>query len=161
MAAEFADNNGNWKCGTFGHLLPNNIILKIASIQPPMDQRRDYQVYWADSTKGIFTVKSAYHAISNYNQGMEDQIWSLAWGWKGPQCIRIFIWLVLHDRLKTNSELMRRHIPKGTNVVDVVPAWKTDYMRPVIAWWPKEFGIVSSSLITTKISTLLILGVYG
>lgn len=35
---------------------------------------------------------------------------ALAWRWKGPQAIRVFIWTVLHDRLKTKRELMRRHL---------------------------------------------------
>lgn len=63
---------------------------------------------------GIFTGKSAYHATSHHGFNKEDQIWSLAWKWQGPQCIRMFLWLVLHDRLKTNGELQRRHIVTGS-----------------------------------------------
>lgn len=33
---------------------------------------------------------------------------------QGRKCIRIFLLLVLHDRLKTNAELLRRHIPTGS-----------------------------------------------
>lgn len=112
---DFADINGAWKWEIFGHLLPDNIILIIASHQPPMDQRGEDQVYWAASKKGNFSTNSAYHAISAHNQGMVDQIWSLVWSWPGPQCIRIFIWLVLHDRLKTKVELVRRHISTGSH----------------------------------------------
>ena len=49
------------------------------------------QVFWAESKKGSFIVQSAYHAISSHGHNKEDQIWSLAWNWQGPHCIRIFL----------------------------------------------------------------------
>lgn len=46
-------------------MLPSNILLHIASIQPPRPERGDDRIFWAESTNGEFTVKSAYYAISN------------------------------------------------------------------------------------------------
>ena len=37
-------------------------------------------------------------------------MWKLAWNWQGPQCIKVFIWLALHGRLKTKAEILRRHL---------------------------------------------------
>lgn len=93
---------------------PSNIILRIASVYPPSQERGADQFCWADSKTGSFTVKSAYHAISKNIFSMDDCRWNLAWSWKGPQSIRIFIWLVLHDRVKTKSELSRRHFSCDT-----------------------------------------------
>lgn len=45
---------------------------------------------------------------------MVDHVRRLAWSWQGPQCIRLFIWLVLHDRLKTKAELMGRYNSTGS-----------------------------------------------
>lgn len=50
------------------------------------------------------------HAISKAKYSEKDQIWGIAWSWKGPQSVRIFRWLVLHNRLKMKAELTRRHI---------------------------------------------------
>lgn len=47
IAAEFVDGNGNWQWGSFDSLPPNNILLRIASFQPPMFERDEDQVYWA------------------------------------------------------------------------------------------------------------------
>lgn len=41
---------------------------------------------------------------------MDDRVWNLSWGWKSPQNIRTFIWLVLPDRVKTKAELSRRNL---------------------------------------------------
>ncbi|KAH9758495.1 putative ribonuclease H protein [Citrus sinensis] len=38
-------------------------------------------------------------------------MWSLAWSWKGPQSVRLFLWQIMHGSLKTHGELVRRHIP--------------------------------------------------
>lgn len=53
------------------------------------------------------------HAISKAKYSEKDQIWGIAWSWKGPQSVRIFRWLVLHNRLKMKAELTRRHIQIG------------------------------------------------
>lgn len=76
--ADFVDQNGNWNWISFRHLLPNNIILRISSIFPPRQERGEDQLYWAESERGSFTVKSAYHAISKNTYNMEDRVWNLA-----------------------------------------------------------------------------------
>lgn len=111
VAARFADGNGNWQWDGFSHLRPNNILFRIALFQPPMHNKGGDQVYWAKSNKGIFTVKSAYNVISNTQNRDEDKSWDIVWLWKGPKSIRTFLWLVMHNRLKTKAELLRRHIP--------------------------------------------------
>lgn len=114
VIADVADELGNWKWASFEHLLPHHIILRIASFQLPLLNGGEDKVCWAESRRGIFTGKSAYHATSHHGFNKEDQTWSLAWKWQGPQCIHMFLWLVLHDRLKTNGELQRRHIVAGS-----------------------------------------------
>ena len=108
--ADFSDNNGNWNWHLFAHLLPNHIILKIASVKAPCDYSGQDQCYWAHSNTGHFTAKSAYLSLHQPNNVADKSVWSLAWKWKGPQSIRTFIWLAISNRLKTKSELHRRHI---------------------------------------------------
>lgn len=56
------------------------------------------------------TVKSAYNLLAQSQWNDRDNFWWLAWSWKGPQSVKIFIWLVFHNRLKTRGELASRHL---------------------------------------------------
>lgn len=64
--ADFVDDNGNWNWLSLSHFLPYHVLLRIASIHPPVAVRGEDQVYWRESPKGIFTVKSTYYAISRH-----------------------------------------------------------------------------------------------
>lgn len=55
-----------------------------------MDNRGEDKVFWAESKRGNFTVKLAYHAISNHGYNKEDQIWSLASKWARPKMYSYF-----------------------------------------------------------------------
>ena len=58
----------------------------------------------------MFSVRAAYELLDE-SMGSGSQIdWRLAWNWKDPQSIPVFLWLLLHGRLKTREELNRRHI---------------------------------------------------
>lgn len=73
VAAEFVDGNGNWQWESFAHLLPNHIILRVASVIPPNFTRGDDQLFWAESNKGIFMVKAAYTTMSRPMHNYENQ----------------------------------------------------------------------------------------
>lgn len=109
--SDFVTENGDWRWMSFEHLLPGSILMKIASILPPASRLGPDRMYWGLNPKGIFTVRSAYDFLSHHTHACIDQVWQLPWAWKGPHSIRLFIWQLLHGKLKTNSELSRRHIP--------------------------------------------------
>lgn len=75
----------------FSPLLPNHILLKIASIQLPRPERGNDQIYWLASSKGNFTVRLAYHYLASFEYEEKDSSWLLALRWKRPQTIRTFI----------------------------------------------------------------------
>ncbi|KAH9798495.1 reverse transcriptase domain-containing protein [Citrus sinensis] len=112
--SEFVSEHGGWQWLRFEHLFPNFIIMQIASVMPPAFQRGADRIYWSFDPKGFFTVRSAYDSICHQNLAIKDDIWSLAWEWKGPQSIRLFLWQIMHGKLKTHGELARRHIPVST-----------------------------------------------
>ncbi|KAH9704391.1 putative ribonuclease H protein [Citrus sinensis] len=62
---DFVNQKSQWKWEIFSPLLPNHILLKIASIQLPRPERGKDQVYWLASSKGNFTVRSAYHYLAS------------------------------------------------------------------------------------------------
>ncbi|KAH9673795.1 reverse transcriptase domain-containing protein [Citrus sinensis] len=108
--ADFVDIEGNWNWSMFGHFLPNQILLQIAAIKPPSDDNNEDQPFWAHSKSSKFTSKSAYISLNNPISNNDAHIWKLIWHWKGPQRIRIFLWLEMHGRIKTKEELFKRHI---------------------------------------------------
>ncbi|KAK9181143.1 hypothetical protein WN944_024280 [Citrus x changshan-huyou] len=107
----FIKNDGSWWWDQFEHLLPNNIILQIAVVLPPSPMHGLDTCFWAHSRTGLFTTKSAYLMLTGSSSVIEDYRWRSVWRWKGPQSVRIFLWQALQDRLKTKTELARRHIP--------------------------------------------------
>ncbi|KAL9451429.1 hypothetical protein AB3S75_013068 [Citrus x aurantiifolia] len=63
--ADFVDETGNWNWSLFSHLLPNNILLKIASVHPPKASHEVDSYFWGVSSNGIFSVKSAYELLDD------------------------------------------------------------------------------------------------
>ncbi|KAH9724217.1 putative ribonuclease H protein [Citrus sinensis] len=112
--ADFVDETGNWNWSLFSHLLPNNILLKIASVHPPTASHGADSFFWGASSNGTFSVKSAYELLDDPIGNGDHNFWCLAWSWKGPHSIRVFLWLLLHGRLKTRKELNRRHLVVST-----------------------------------------------
>jgi hypothetical protein len=57
-------------------------------------------------------VKSAYngHDLSMNNQRSLEPIWILILRWKGPERIKTFLWLTVHDNLMINGNRARRHL---------------------------------------------------
>ncbi|KAH9750277.1 putative ribonuclease H protein [Citrus sinensis] len=108
--AQFTLLNGSWNWNKFSHLLPHHVLLRIASIMPPSSSNGTDNFYWAASPSGHFTIRSAYMLLAKPWLSEASSVWKLAWSWKGPQRVRVFIWQALHSRLKTNCELASRGI---------------------------------------------------
>ena len=107
---DFVDDEGNWNWSIFGHFLPNQIFPQITVIKPPSDEGCEDQPFWAHSKSGNFTSKSAYLFLNYLICNNNTHLWKLIWHWQGPQRIRIFLWLVMHGRIKTKEDLFKRNI---------------------------------------------------
>ncbi|KAH9736450.1 putative ribonuclease H protein [Citrus sinensis] len=111
IVSEFLNEHGGWNWLRFEHLLPNYILMQIASVMPPASQLGIDKICWSFDPRGVFTVRSTYDSICRQNLAIQDEAWSLAWSWKGPQSIHLFLWQIMHGKLKTHGELSRCHIP--------------------------------------------------
>ena len=109
--SEFINGHGDWNWSAFEHLLSNSVLLQIASVMPPNPLLGVDKIFWRYEPRGNFTVRSAYEALCQLDSNDTDTAWKLAWTWKGPQAVRIFLWQALHAKLKTKEELSKRHIP--------------------------------------------------
>ncbi|KAH9705279.1 putative ribonuclease H protein [Citrus sinensis] len=58
--SDCVNGDGSWNWGLFANLLPDNVILRIAPIKPPLNSGGKDEIRWAHSKTGIFKVKSAY-----------------------------------------------------------------------------------------------------
>ncbi|KAL9453582.1 hypothetical protein AB3S75_009233 [Citrus x aurantiifolia] len=108
--AEFVNAEGQWNWNMISTFIPNQILLQIAAVKPPSDGKCEDLLYWAHSKTGKFTSKSAYLFLNNSNCSKDAHFWKLIWQWKGPQRVKIFLWLVMHGKIKTREELFKRHI---------------------------------------------------
>ncbi|XP_052290822.1 uncharacterized protein LOC127900258 [Citrus sinensis] len=113
--ADFVKEDSSWYWDRFEQFLPSHIILQIVALHPPSPDKGTDSLFWAHSKFGRFTTHSAYLALSNDTPMHDDRLWRMVWNWKGPQSVRIFLWQVFHDRLKTKAELARHHIPVSTS----------------------------------------------
>ncbi|RYR50758.1 hypothetical protein Ahy_A07g037377 [Arachis hypogaea] len=99
---EATDLNGGWDFNLLRRYLPDNIIYKIQAIHPPWDNLEEDKILWSLTPTGEFSIASTYRKISQQTD-TQDRIWEVLWGWKGPQKIKIFMWLTLHRKLMTGA----------------------------------------------------------
>ncbi|KAH9704953.1 putative ribonuclease H protein [Citrus sinensis] len=107
--ADFVTSEGSWRWNLFGHLIPHNILLMIAAVKPPDAHSGNDHFYWAHSPFGYFMAKSTYQQLSKNDLSHTNPCWKNLWKWKGPQCIKMFLWLSGQGKLKCNAELVKRH----------------------------------------------------
>lgn len=94
--------NGDWLLDTFSSILPNDLVLKIRGIYPPVDNSPDC-LAWGVSPNGNFSSSSCYKELMKLNWGTNDVIWKTIWRWKGIKRVKLFLWLAAHERLYTNK----------------------------------------------------------
>ncbi|KAJ1698015.1 hypothetical protein LUZ63_006527 [Rhynchospora breviuscula] len=68
--------------------------------------------WWNWTTTGIFSSSSAYGVLSN--SGVLSMYHPFLWNMKSPPKVRIFLWLLLQDRLHTQQNLLLRGWPSAT-----------------------------------------------
>ncbi|KAL9422763.1 hypothetical protein AB3S75_034941 [Citrus x aurantiifolia] len=62
-AMDFLDGSGNWNLPLFSHLVPSNVLLKIATIHPPTAAFGNDNYFWRGSSNGMFSVRAAYELL--------------------------------------------------------------------------------------------------
>ncbi|KAE8690478.1 hypothetical protein F3Y22_tig00110895pilonHSYRG00551 [Hibiscus syriacus] len=70
----------------------------------------DDHLYWRDSNKHVFNLKTAYTKLAEANWDTKLPIWKLIWTLSVPQRLRVFLWITFKQRLMTNFERCRLFI---------------------------------------------------
>ncbi|KAJ1686346.1 hypothetical protein LUZ63_017736 [Rhynchospora breviuscula] len=68
---------------------------------------------WKLTANGIFSSASVYQLISN--TGVLSKLHPFLWKMKSPPRVKIFLWLLLQDRLLTQQNLIVRGWPSSTS----------------------------------------------
>jgi len=80
----------------------------IDSIRPDLDESSEDTIVWTLESSGQYSSKSAY-AIQFAGQ-VQSSFPSLIWNaWAPPKC-KLFLWLLLQNRLWTSARLQLRHL---------------------------------------------------
>ncbi|CAN1250668.1 Putative ribonuclease H protein At1g65750, partial [Linum perenne] len=108
--AEATDGMGNWDWNFLKGVLPLNFVEQVAGMKPPSPASGDDELIWGPNPKGLFSIKSAYEILAATDRSNSDQRWKAFWNWQGPNRVRFFLWLAVHNRLLTNTKHMRRHL---------------------------------------------------
>ncbi|CAL1384527.1 unnamed protein product [Linum trigynum] len=113
--AAWATEEGEWDWNRLKPLLPDDILNLIAGMEVPNAQLGEDKTIWAMERDGRFRLKSAYALAAGLDEADDDQSWTKLWKWKGPNRVKHFLWLVMHDRLMTNKERAKRKLTDNQN----------------------------------------------
>lgn len=80
----------------------------------PLENIED-RLIWKLTNNGKFSAASTYESICSKKWCQKDKIWEVVWNWKGPERIRVFLWLVIHQVLLTNSQRTMRRMTLDEN----------------------------------------------
>lgn len=105
---DFVDRNGNWQLERVRDVLPSQVIDQIFLLCPPREITAEDVVAWKCTPDGVFTVKSAYDAITGPPDNSNQQLFNLVWRWGGQERIKIVLWRLLCEALLTNQQRFRR-----------------------------------------------------
>lgn len=99
-----------WKWDILSPYLQQDTLKLIQAHELTCDPELGDLLYWNDSPKGKFTIKSVMRIIRNESNELNDHIWDLIWKAPVQHRTRAFMWLACHDRLMSNDNRHKRHL---------------------------------------------------
>lgn len=99
-----------WDWPAFDHLLPASILIRMVSIVLSNEEGAEDKLIWRNDKSGVFSVGSAYRAISVRSSQEEWLGWGKIKRLPVQQRVTIFVWLLAHDRLVSNYNRWRRRL---------------------------------------------------
>ncbi|KAK9005760.1 hypothetical protein V6N11_043180 [Hibiscus sabdariffa] len=106
--ADMLQADGNWNVSRLSELLDQAIVPHVLGVLLSSFADARDTVAWRHTPTGTFTVASAYEGFLSTSWDACDPKWSCIWSLPIAQRVRMFLWLVLRQRLMTNVERVRR-----------------------------------------------------
>jgi ribonuclease HI len=98
---------GEWNFDLLQQVVPSSIVQKLHAIVPPHASHEADKQFWPGTATGIFTVSSAYYMLTKETLNDVNKRWKGIWKIESIERIRVFVWLLVHDRLLTKARLAR------------------------------------------------------
>lgn len=90
-------------------LLPEIMLLKLEAIFLSSDNTRIDRLAWRGTSNGWFSVKLAYKLTIEDSVSEPAALWNFLWRLCLPQRVKMFVWIVLKEKIITNHERLKRH----------------------------------------------------
>ncbi|KAI8533199.1 hypothetical protein RHMOL_Rhmol11G0278700 [Rhododendron molle] len=103
---DFITSSKDWNCTLLNQVINANSLSDITNVLIPRRAIIKDTPCWTLSSKGNFSVKSAYVAISD-NPPLSTS-WKWIWTLKIPAKLKGFLWICMHGKLLTNHHRMIR-----------------------------------------------------
>ncbi|KAL4272707.1 hypothetical protein GQ457_13G011180 [Hibiscus cannabinus] len=107
---DMVDRYGFWDWNRMNQWFPQAALEMIAAAKPPRHGLGADVPGWRWEKNHSFSVRSAYKALVTSANVNGNAYWSKLWKIPVPQRVRVFMWLVFHQRIMTNVERTRRHL---------------------------------------------------
>ncbi|GLT78653.1 hypothetical protein SLA2020_501810 [Shorea laevis] len=98
----------HWDTSLLRHLLPTEIMNQLLLVQLESDNTDQDGIYWSEASHGKFSTSSAYNMVINDNCVPIASCWNKIWKIKAAPKEKGLLWLMLHNRVLTNSSRMAR-----------------------------------------------------
>ncbi|KAL4379615.1 hypothetical protein GQ457_02G019060 [Hibiscus cannabinus] len=140
QVADMVDENGGWDWHRIVQWLPPDAVEKFAAVKPPRPDAGLDIPRWRWGENREFTVRSAYQTLHTPSTAENISHWSKFWKLPVPQRIRVFMWLVFHQRLMTNDE--RLGLSPGNIIGHGDALWTTRFS--VFCWliWKRRCNAI-------------------
>ncbi|KAH1108629.1 hypothetical protein J1N35_012397 [Gossypium stocksii] len=108
--ADFVYSDGCWKWSELRHWFSSEILDYIVACHSPNDVLGNDTCLWRQNVNGRFSVKAAYKSIFLLDVPHVNTGWKEIWNNALPPRIKHFLWLVMHRRLFSNYERVRKRL---------------------------------------------------
>jgi hypothetical protein len=121
-----------------------NAIVSICPLSPDNGHRHLlFLVTWWQK----FSLKSACSCLESGNQfwNPKDKVWDLVWKWRGPQRIKTFLWLAVHNGFLTNGQRFHRKLTANVSCILCSDSAET-VLQPSLHGledWDAVFGVLA------------------
>lgn len=101
---DYWKTGSRWKCQSLIQKLSISHIILLAAVALRPEAEQKDSVGWMKTGAGDFFVKKAYETTRKSEDVSPWPGWNLLWKVEAAQRVRVFSWILSHDRLLTNKE---------------------------------------------------------
>ncbi|KAK8670799.1 hypothetical protein V6N13_037416 [Hibiscus sabdariffa] len=107
--APMVDSVGQWRWSLIEHLLPQDILLRVAAVKGPDMRAPADEAGWRGGKNRVFAIKSTYLMQDDDTPSNPDPVWSVIQKFRDLPHVKSFLWLLCWRKLMRNVERSNRH----------------------------------------------------